>query len=143
MSQKLTRSIKEDEIHAKWLLIDATGKRIGKLSTKIVNLLTGKDKVINSDYLVNGDKVIVINVLKMDFGQQKLNNKTYPIHSGYPGGFKELKLRELIGKKPDYIIRQAVWGMLAKNKISRKLLSNLYVFADENHNFEAQKPIKV
>ena len=120
MAQKLTRSIKKAEIQQKWILIDATDVRIGKLSTKITGLLMGKNKVNNADYLVMGDKVVVINALKIAYHKSKLISKVYPRHSGYPGGFREAKFKELLVSNPEYIIRQAVWGMLIKNKKRKK-----------------------
>ena len=143
MAQKLTRSIKLKEIKQKWVLIDATEIRIGKLATKITSLLMGKQNINNVDYLITGDKVIVINALKIAYHKSKLISKLYPTHSGYPGGFKQLKFKELLISNPEYIVRQAVWGMLTKNKKGRKLLANLYVFNGPDHKYSAQNPVKI
>lgn len=143
MAQNITRSIKKAEMQAKWVLIDATDVRLGKLATKVTALLMGKQKVNNADYLIMGDKVVVINALKISYHQTKLINKSYPRHSGFPGGFKQVKFKDLILSNPEYIIRQAVWGMLIKNKKGRRLLTNLYVFNGPEHKFGAQNPIKV
>ena len=143
MAQKLTRSIKKAEVKQKWVLVDAADVRIGKLATKVTSLLMGKQNVNNADYQITGDKVVIINALKIAYHQSKLISKLYPVHSGYPGGFKQLKFKELLVSNPEYIIRQAVWGMLTKNKKGRKLLTNLYVFNGTDHKFSAQNPVKI
>jgi len=143
MAQKITRSIKKSEVKNKWLIVDADNVRIGKLCTKVAALLMGKKNVNNTDYLITGAKVIVINASKLTFHESKLINKFYPVHSGYPGGFKKLKFKEIVIKNPEYVIRQGVWGMIPKNKKGRKLMTNLYVFNGVEHKYNAQNPVKV
>jgi len=143
MAQNITRSIKKDEITQKWVLVDAAEVRIGKLATKIARLLMGKLNINDVDYLITGDKVIVINALKLSYHKSKLISKLYPRHSGFPGGFKQLKFKDLIISNPEYIIKKSVWGMLPKNKKGRRILSNLYIFNGPDHKFVAQNPIKV
>src|SRR6185369_1382345 len=96
MGNNITRSIKEAELQPKWVVVDADNVRIGKLVTKVVSLLMGKQNVKKVNYLASGYKVIIINAAKMAFYPSKLINKVYPEHSGYPGGYKELKFKDLI-----------------------------------------------
>jgi large subunit ribosomal protein L13 len=138
-----TRSIKEKELKNEWMLVDAKNVRLGKLATIVSKLLMGKDKVYKADNLFCGDRVIVINASLMDFNDTTRNKKMYYRHSNYPGGFKVRTLEQMMEKKPDYVVRQAVWGMLPKNKMGRRMLRNLKVFADAKHDLEAQQPIAV
>ena len=143
MGNNITRSIKGKEIEQKWLLVDATDIRLGKLATKCAALLMGKGNVNSVDYLNSGAQIVVVNASKISFFPTKLITKVYPRHSGYPGGFREAKFADLIVSKPDYIIRQAVWGMLPKNKMGRKMLKNLHISNGIEHKYNAQSPTKV
>lgn len=135
-----TRSIKEKEIQNKWLIIDAKGVRLGKLSTIVASLLMGKKKVNNTTNLFCGDRVAIINAKLVDLNKTTESKKTYSWHSGYPGGINTKTIKELLERRPDYVFKRAVRGMLPKNRMGRKMLSNLRVFADSNHDLEAQKP---
>ena len=106
------------EVERKWWLIDADGKILGRLATEIAALLRGKRKPQYVDYLDSGDFVIVVNADKIKVTGKKLDQKKYYSHSGYPGGIKEKTLKELMEKKPEEVIRKAVWGMIPKNKLT-------------------------
>lgn len=138
-----TRSIKESELKNDWMLVDANKVRLGKLATIVSKILMGKDKVYKADNLFCGDRVVVVNASLMDFNDTTRNKKMYYRHSNYPGGFKERTLEQMMQKRPDYVVRQAVWGMLPKNKMGRRMLRNLRVFADAKHDLVAQQPIAV
>jgi large subunit ribosomal protein L13 len=138
-----TRSIKFNEVDKKWILIDATDVRLGKLATKCASLLIGKHKVTNVDYLDAGDNVIIINAGKVELHPRKVGMKKYYTHSNYPGGLKVRTFAELKEKNPQYIIKEAVWGMLPKNHMGKKLLKNIFIFAGAEHNMEAQQPTQI
>lgn len=135
-----TRSIKAKEIKNDWMLVDAKNVRLGKVATVVSKLLMGKDKVYKTDNMFSGDRVVVINASLVDLNDTTRNKKTYSWHSNYPGGFKTKTILELLAKRPDYVIRQAVWGMLPKNRMGRRMLKNLRVFAAKEHDLEAQQP---
>lgn len=135
-----TRAIKEKEVINKWVLIDAKGVRFGKLTVKIAKLLMGKDKVGQADHLFIGDRVCIINASKVDLNKTTESKKTYSWHSDYPGGLTTKPITELLASRPDFVIRKAVWGMLPKNKMGRRMLKNLRVFANDQHDLDAQKP---
>lgn len=131
---------KADEIEKKWWLIDAEGQVLGRLATTIARLLRGKDKSQFSPFLDTGDFVVVINAEKIKVTGRKLDDKIYYSHSGYPGGLKARTLRELLANKPEEVIRHAVWGMIPKNRLGRKLMKKLKIYRGPNHPHEAQQP---
>lgn len=135
-----TYSAKASELAPKWYVIDASGRTLGRLSTQIAMLLMGKNKPSYTPNVVSGDIVIVINSAKVKVTGNKLTDKFYYRHSGYPGGLKEASLRELMQKNPNMVIEHAVAGMLPKNKLQAQMLKNLKVYATGEHNHEAQKP---
>jgi len=138
-----TRSIKLNEVDKKWLIIDATNVRLGKLATKCASLLIGKHKVTNVDYLDIGDNIIIINAGKVELHRRKVSKKLYYTHSNYPGGLKVKTFAQLKEKNPAYIIKEAVWGMLPKNHMGKKILGNLYIFAGAEHDKQAQQPTQI
>jgi len=131
---------KKEEIERKWWLIDAEGKILGRLASKISILLRGKKKPQYVDFLDNGDFVVVINAEKVKTTGRKMDQKKYYSHSGYPGKLKEKTLKELTEKKPEEVIRKAVWGMIPKNKLGRAVYNKLKVYKGPHHPHEAQKP---
>jgi large subunit ribosomal protein L13 len=131
---------KSEDIEKKWYLIDAKGKTVGRLATKIAKLLRGKDKPQFTPYADIGDFVIVINADKVRFTGKKWSQKTYYWHTPYPGGLKSITAGELLKKNPEEIIRKAVWGMLPKTKWQKKLIKRLKVYSGDNHPHHAQKP---
>jgi len=131
---------KAEEVARKWWLIDADGQVLGRLATTIARLLRGKDKPEFTPFMDTGDFVVVINAEKIKVTGRKLDDKIYYSHSGYPGGLKARTLRELLARKPEEVIRHAVWGMIPKNRLGRKLIKKLKVYRGPNHPHEAQQP---
>ena len=135
-----TYSAKKGEIDRSWYLVDADDKVLGKLATKIASVLRGKHKPIFTPYVDTGDFVIVINAEKIHLTGNKLEDKLYYSHSGYPGGLKVKKASEILEKKPEEVIKHAVRGMLPKNRLGRQQLKKLKVYAGSNHPHESQMP---
>ncbi|UCC40431.1 MAG: 50S ribosomal protein L13 [Candidatus Aminicenantes bacterium] len=131
---------RKDEIEKKWWLINAEGKILGRLATEISILLRGKKKPQFVNFMDSGDFVVVINAEKINITGKKIEQKKYYSHSGYPGGLKERTLEELLEKKPEEVIRKAVWGMIPKNKLGRAVFKKLKVYRGPHHPHEAQKP---
>jgi len=123
-----------------WLLIDAAGQGIGRLSSQIANYLLGKHKPSFTPGVEMGDVVVVINVDKLAITQKKLETKNYYKHSGYPGGLKTVGLKEQMRVHPDRVITAAVWGMLPHNRMGRSILKRLKVYAGSEHPHAAQNP---
>lgn len=134
-NMKVTKPTKAKEIKRKRHLVDAKGKVLGRLATKIAGLLIGKDKPYFIPYLDCGDFVVVINAKKVKVTGKKENQKTYTRYSGYPGGLKEETLERLRKRRPEEIIHHAVSGMLPKNKLRKKRLKRLHVFASSTHPY--------
>ena len=137
-----THSVKAKEIVKKWYLIDAANKPLGRVATEVAKLLRGKHKPTYTTNLDCGDNVIVINSDKIILTGNKLNQKAYRHHSGYIGGMKEVKYSDLMAKSSDKALMLAIKGMLPKNSLGRKMLTNVRIYKGEEHNNEAQKPEK-
>tara|TARA_Y100000813_G_C24076379_1_gene311226 strand:+ start:163 stop:618 length:456 start_codon:yes stop_codon:yes gene_type:complete len=136
-----TFSIKQKDISKEWLLIDADGVVLGRLASYISILLRGKHKTTFTPHMDCGDNVVVINAKKIKLKGKKLKNKVYYRHTGYPGGIKSKTPQNILdSNQPENLLKMAVKRMLSNNKISRKQMSNLKVFSDENHSLSAQKP---
>lgn len=133
-------STKTKEISRKWHLIDADGKTLGRLATLIAKLLMGKHLPTFSRHIDLGAGVIIINAGKIKLTGKKLEDKYYYHHSGYPGGLKEVPIKELLKKYPERIIEKAVSGMLPKNKLRAPRMRRLKVYKDEKYPHQAQKP---
>ncbi|MDA1329960.1 MAG: 50S ribosomal protein L13 [Chloroflexi bacterium] len=131
---------KAHEISNDWYLVDAAGRNLGRLASRIATVLIGKHKPDYMPGVDGGDNVVVTNCEKITVTGKKLDDKIYYRHSGYPGGIKSNTLREMLEKTPDRVIRQAVWGMLPHNKLGRKLLKKLKVYAGEEHPHGPQNP---
>ena len=131
---------KQGDIEPKWFIIDAEGKILGRLSTEIARIISGKAKPTYTPFLDTGDHVIVINAEKVVLTGKKETDKIYRSHSQYPGGLKERAARFVRAEKPERIIEEAVWGMLPKNKLGRQMLKKLNVYRGTKHPHEAQKP---
>ena len=131
---------KEGDITPRWFVIDAEGQVLGRLSTTIANIITGKAKPTYTPFLDTGDHVIVINAEKVRLTGAKEEQKIYRHHSGYPGALKERAARFVRVEKPERMIEEAVWGMLPKNKIGRKMLKKLKVYRGTQHPHTAQQP---
>lgn len=131
---------KDKEIQKGWYIVDATDQILGRLATRIASILRGKDKVIFSPHQDTGDEVIVINASKIKVTGKKLAQKEYKRYSEYPGGLNIENLETVLKKRPDYVIRHAVHGMLPKTKLGAKMLKKLRVYADDKHPHVSQNP---
>jgi large subunit ribosomal protein L13 len=134
---------KADEITQDWLLVDASDETLGRVASRIASLLLGKHKPGFTPGSEVGDYVVVVNCERIRVTGTKLEDKFYARHSGYPGGFRSVTLRDQLANHPDRVIRSAVRGMLPHNKYGRKLLKNLKIYAGPEHPHEAQQPKKV
>lgn len=134
---------KSGDITQDWKLVDANGKNLGRLATEISSILLGKDKPIFTPGVDTGDYVIVVNAERITVTGNKMEDKYYYRHSGYPGGLKKINLKDQLAKYPDRVIRQAVWGMLPHNRFGRKLLKKLKIYAGSDHPHQAQNPVQV
>jgi len=135
-----TYNVKAGDIQRDWWIVDAEGKTLGRLATKIAQVLRGKHKATFVPHLDNGDFVIVTNADKIHVTGNKEETKTYFRHSGYPGGAKTITLKELREKHPERIITFAVRGMLPHNRLGRQQLKKMKVYAGSEHPHEAQQP---
>lgn len=131
---------KEKDIQRAWHIIDAKGKILGRLATKIASILLGKEKVIYTPHQDLADQVIVINARQIKTTGKKMTDKLYKRYSAYPGGLRQETLEQKMKKDPEYVIKHAVKGMLPKNKLASKLIKKLKVYADEKHPHKAQNP---
>lgn len=135
-----TYSTKPEDIQREWWIVDAEGKTLGRLASEVARILRGKHKPYYAPHLDCGDYVIVINAEKIHVTGRKLDNKLYYRHSGYPGGLKQMTLREMLQRRPTRVIRKAVWGMLPHNRLGRRMIKKLKVYAGAEHPHQAQKP---
>lgn len=140
---KVTKRPKPEELKEKWYLVDANGKTLGRLATRIATVLIGKDMPTFDPAVVSNSKIIVLNAGQIKTTGNKLEQKKYYRHSGYPGGLKTTTLEELLAKKPTEVIRKAVSGMLPKNKLREIRLNNLKAYVGTEHPHQAQKPVKL
>lgn len=140
MDKARTYMAKPGEVERKWYVIDAKGKVLGRLATEIARILRGKHKPTFTPHVDTGDFVIVVNADKVKVTGRKLKQKIYYNHSLYPGGLKRRTLEEMLATKPTEVIRRAVWGMLPHNRLGRKLIKKLKVYAGPDHPHAAQKP---
>lgn len=131
---------KKDEIEQKWWLVNADGRILGRLATEVADLIRGKRKPQFTSHLDTGDFVVVINAEKIKVTGRKLDQKKYYHHSLYPGGIKEITLKDLLATKPEEVIKNAVWGMVPKGKLGRALYKKLKVYRGPSHPHEAQNP---
>ena len=131
---------KKGDIEPQWFIIDAENQVLGRLSSAIAKIISGKTKPTYTPFLDTGDHVIVINAEKVVLTGRKETDKIYRSHSLYPGGLKSREARFVRAEKPETMIEEAVWGMLPKNKIGRKMLKKLKVYRGTAHPHEAQKP---
>lgn len=135
-----TYSPKLEDIKRNWFVVDAQDKILGRLATRIATKLRGKDKPEFAPHMDMGDFVVVVNAQQIKVTGDKLEQKKYYYHTGYPGGIKETSLDKMLQKKPEEVIRKAVGRMLPKNKLGRKLLKKLKVYSGPEHPHAAQQP---
>lgn len=131
---------KEEDIMKKWWVIDASDKTLGRLCTKVATVLMGKNKPIYTPHMDVGDRVIIVNAEKIKLTGNKLNDKMYYRHSGYPGGLKEITCGDLLKKHPERLIEFAVKGMLPRNKLRKLRMNKLKIYTGSNHPHKAQQP---
>jgi large subunit ribosomal protein L13 len=135
--------LKKEEVKRNWYLVDASGKTLGRLASKIAVLLMGKHKKDYTPHVDNGDFVVVINAEKIHVTGKKLEKKIYYKHTGYMGHLKETPLKDMLAKKPEEVIRLAVRGMLPKNRLRDRRMKRLKVYAGPEHPHQAQNPQKI
>ena len=123
-----------------WIIVDAEGQVLGRLASKVAKILRGKNKSSFTPHVDCGDNVIVVNAEKVALTGNKLSDKTYIRHTGYPGGQRKQTATEVLAKYPERLVEKAVKGMLPKNRLGRKLFTNLHVVIGAEHKYEAQKP---
>ena len=135
-----TYAVKASEIERHWWVVDATDQTLGRLATRIATLLEGKHKPIYSPHLDTGDHVVVLNAASIKVTGNKLEQKRYYRHSGYPGGFREESLEALLERKPELAIERAVKGMLPRNRLGRAMIKKMKVYRGSEHPHQAQQP---
>ena len=135
-----TYVIKGNSVVSKWILVDANDQGVGRLATQIAIYLMGKHKPEYTPGVDMGDFVVVVNALQMKITQKRLITKKFYTVSQFPGGIKEINLRDLLNKNPERVVRRAVWGMLPHNKIGRQLIKRLKVYGGNEHPHEGQNP---
>jgi large subunit ribosomal protein L13 len=135
-----TYNAKPGEVERRWYVVDAEGQTLGRLATRIADTLRGKNKAQYTPHVDTGDFVVVVNAEKIAVTGNKLDQKRYYRHSGYPGGLRSRTLREQLDRRPTEVIRKAVKGMLPRNRLARQQLNKLKVYAGPDHPHEAQAP---
>lgn len=135
-----TRIAKANEIEKRWFVVDAAGWRLGRLATQIARVIRGKHKPYFSYHQDTGDYVIVVNAAKVVLTGNKAQQKEYTRFSGYPGGLKKISYSRMMREKPEFALHHAVKGMLPKNRLGRRLVKRLFVYAGAEHPHKAQQP---
>ncbi|MBE5736236.1 MAG: 50S ribosomal protein L13 [Clostridiales bacterium] len=138
---KTTVMAKSETVDRKWYIVDATDIPLGRVASQVAAVLRGKNKTIYTPHVDTGDYVIVINTDKMILTGNKLNDKKYYHHSGYPGGIKEETYKDIMAKKSDFALERAIKGMLPKNSLGRKMFKKLKCYKGSEHPHEAQQPV--
>ena len=138
-----THFAKKNEVERKWYLVDAQDMILGKLATKVATCLRGKNKPVFTPNVDTGDFIVVINAEKIRLTGKKLDDKIYYHHTGFIGGIKAATARERLNTQPEEVIKDAIWGMLPKNRLGRAMLKKLKVYKGSEHPHEAQKPEKL
>ncbi|MGI6706136.1 MAG: 50S ribosomal protein L13 [Clostridia bacterium] len=127
-------------VQRKWYVVDADGKTLGRLASQVATILRGKHKPTYTPHVDTGDHVIVLNAEKVVLTGKKLDQKLYRRHSQYPGGLKEIPYRRLIATRPEFVVYEAVRGMLPHNSLGRAMLKKLRIYRGSEHKHQAQKP---
>lgn len=138
-----TVSANKATVNKEWILVDAENQILGRLSSRVAKILRGKNKPSFTPHVDCGDNVIVINAEKIKLSGNKMADKEYIRHTGYPGGQRVRTAEEMLAKKPEAIVEHAVKGMLPKNRLGRELFRNLFVYVGDQHPHEAQKPVTI
>ncbi|MBN2736671.1 MAG: 50S ribosomal protein L13 [Spirochaetales bacterium] len=132
--------VKPSELERKWYLVDAAGQRMGRIASQVASILRGKNKPYYSPHLECGDYVIIINAEKAVMTGRKGEDKIYYRHTGYPGGIRQMTYNKALKRKPTFPMEKAIKGMLPKNRLGRKLFTNVKIYADDKHSHQSQKP---
>ena len=140
---KTTVMAKSETVDRKWYIVDATNIPLGRVASQVAAVLRGKNKTIYTPHVDTGDYVIVINSDKMILTGNKLNDKKYYHHTGYPGGIKEVTYKDLMAKKSDFALERAIKGMLPKNSLGKKMFGKLKVYKGSEHPHQAQQPVEL
>lgn len=140
---KTTVMAKSETVDRKWYVVDATDMPLGRVASQVAAVLRGKNKPIYTPHVDTGDYVIVINTDKMVLTGNKLTDKKYYHHSGFPGGLKETSYKDLMEKKSDFVLEKAVKGMLPKNSLGKKMFLKLKVYKGAEHPHQAQQPVEL
>ncbi len=140
---KTTVMAKSETVDRKWYVVDATDMPLGRVASQVAAVLRGKNKPIYTPHVDTGDYVIVINTDKMVLTGNKLTDKKYYHHSGFPGGLKEASYKDLMEKKSDFVLEKAVKGMLPKNSLGKKMFLKLKVYKGAEHPHQAQQPVEL
>lgn len=137
-----TRFVTAGDLNAldKWYVIDASGQVLGRIATKAATILTGKHRTHYAPFMLTGDHVVVINAGKVRLTGQKIDQKLYRWHTRYPGGLRERKVTDVLANRPEDVIREAVFGMLPKNKLRKRLVQRLKIYSADQHPHQAQRP---
>ena len=135
-----TKSANKATVHKEWYVVDATNEVLGRLSSKVAKILRGKNKPDFTPHVDCGDNVIIINAEKIRLTGNKVSEKQYVRHTGYPGGQRTTTPEELLSKKPERIVEMAVKGMLPKSRLGNAIFKNLFVYVGSEHPHEAQQP---
>lgn len=135
-----TFAAKNEEIEHEWYVVDAAGQTLGRLASRVAPILKGKHKPTYTPHVDCGDYVIVVNADKVRVTGRKLDQKIYYRHSGYPGGLKSISLRDQLDRHPERVLEAAVRGMMPKNKLGRRMMKKLKVYAGDSHPHQAQQP---
>jgi len=131
---------KKGQVPQRWLVIDAADKVVGRLATQIADILRGKHRPEYTPHLDTGEFVVVINAAKVRFTGRKLETKTYQSYSHYPGGQKQVTAKEMLSRRPERVLREAVRRMVPRNRLGRQQMTKLKIYAGPNHPHQAQKP---
>lgn len=137
---KTTYMAKSESLERNWYVVDAEGMVLGRMASQVAAILRGKNKPIFTPHVDTGDYVIILNADKIVLTGKKLDQKYYYHHSGYPGGLTEIKYRDLIAKKPEFVVYEAIRCMLPKGPLGRQMLTKLRVYRGTEHKHEAQHP---
>jgi large subunit ribosomal protein L13 len=139
-SAKITRSIKNEEVTRQWWVIDASGKTVGRLASQVAVLLRGKHKPSFTPHVDCGDFVIITNAGKIQLKGKRIEQKEYFHYTGYPGGVRFEKFKDVMKNKPEFVLEHAIRGMIPKNKLGRKIIKKLKLYSGSEHPHSAQKP---
>lgn len=137
---RTTYMAKASDITRDWVVVDATDIPLGRLSAVVANILRGKNKPTYTPHVDTGDNVIIVNASKVKLTGKKASDKIYSRHTGYPGGLRQISAGELLERKPERLVELSIKGMLPNNKLGRKQIKKLHVYAGEEHKHAAQQP---